>query len=157
MGAAEVIDKMAHVLILGGARSGKSRFAQELASRLGDEVLFVATGSPLDEEMRVRIEEHKKRRPDKWRTLELSWDVGESIGRSLERVVILDCITLLINNVIFKSEDDDGDVQGRVKREIEELIDHTDGLKTLIMVSNEVGMGIVPLSKLGRDYRDLLG
>ncbi len=147
---------MVCILILGGARSGKSRFAQELASQFGEEVLFVATGSPLDEEMRQRIEEHRKNRPGSWRTLEVSTNAGKKIADSGKQVVVLDCITLLINNVI--EEHNGENPKGWVSREIEELIECIDKIDgTFIIVSNEVGMGIVPASKLGRTYRDLLG
>jgi adenosylcobinamide kinase/adenosylcobinamide-phosphate guanylyltransferase len=147
------------ILIIGGARSGKSRFAQELAGRLGGNVLFVATGEPLDEEMQARINEHKKARPEGWRTLE----APAGIARQLElkigdaEVVIIDCLTLLVSNLLGE-ELDYPKAEKQVLSEIQELID---GIKKLnavfIIVSNEVGMGLVPETRLGRIYRDLLG
>jgi len=91
------------VLILGGARSGKSKFAQGLAQSLSDKVLFVATGEPLDEEMAFRIEGHKRKRPESWRTLEIGVKVGQSLEREIgdAEVVLLDCLTLLVSNVIL--------------------------------------------------------
>jgi adenosylcobinamide kinase/adenosylcobinamide-phosphate guanylyltransferase len=153
------------VLILGGARSGKSRFAQETASRLGERVLFVATAEALDEEMRRRIEEHKRARPSAWRTLEAPYDVGRRIcdEAGSAQVVIVDCLTLLVSNLIGRcggdSEHIDADLFGeRLKHEIRELVDSINSVQaSFIVVSNEVGMGLVPDSSLGRLYRDHLG
>ena len=92
------------VLILGGARSGKSTFAQGLAQSIGEKVLFVATGAPLDDEMALRIEAHKRKRPESWRTLEIGVKVGQSLEKEIEdaEVVLLDCLTLLVSNVILE-------------------------------------------------------
>ncbi len=148
-----------HIFILGGARSGKSRFAQELAGKLGNKVLFVATGEPRDEEMQARINEHKKARPKSWRTLE----IPANISRQLEveigdaEVVIIDCLTLLISNQLGE-ELDYPEAEKQVMAEINKLITSMDKLDaSFIIVSNEVGMGLVPETKLGRIYRDLLG
>ncbi len=153
------------ILILGGARSGKSRFAKEIALRLGGKVLFVATGEALDEEMRQRIEEHKRDRPSSWRSVEVPTGVGRKVQGEIgdARVVIVDCLTLLVSNVIGQCGDDPEQisaalVQGRLTTEIDELTECIDGsTATFILVSNEVGMGLVPESGLGRLYRDLLG
>ena len=153
------------ILILGGARSGKSRFASELALRLGGKVLFVATGEALDEEMRQRIEEHKKDRPSNWRCVEVPTGVGKRIREEIgdARVVIVDCLTLLVSNVLGQCGDDPERVStefvpDRLAIEIEELIGCiNNSAATFILVSNEVGMGLVPESRLGRLYRDLLG
>ena len=153
------------ILVLGGARSGKSRFAQEMALRLGDKVLFVATGEALDEEMRLRIEEHKRNRPSSWRSVEVPTGVGSRIREEISdaQVVIVDCLTLLVSNVISQYGDAPEQisaelVQERLTTEIDELVGCIDGsTATFILVSNEVGMGLVPESRLGRLYRDLLG
>jgi len=163
------------ILILGGARSGKSSFAQSLAKRLGKKVLFVATGEPLDEEMASRIEEHKKRRPKNWRTLEIATKVGKKLQGQIKDadVVLLDCITLLVSNVILNlsschseeaqrpknlEEIKSAEAEKQVIAEMEDLIDCIDKHKcNFIVVSNEVGSGLVPENKLGRVYRDLLG
>jgi len=153
------------ILVLGGARSGKSRFALETASRLGVKVLFVATGEALDEEMRQRIEEHKRNRPLSWRSVEVPTGVGSRIRQEIgdAQVVIVDCLTLLVSNVIGQYGDDPEQistklVQERLATEIDELIGCINGsTATFILVSNEVGMGLVPESRLGRLYRDLLG
>ncbi len=147
------------ILLLGGARSGKSYYAQQLAVELGDRVLFVATGEALDEEMEAKIAEHKKNRPETWRTLEVTTSVGKKIEQQIGNadVVIIDCITLLISNHL-RNESDKAAPEKRVKSEIAGLVDTMDGLDaSFIIVSNEVGMGLVPDNKLGRIYRDLLG
>lgn len=153
------------ILILGGARSGKSRFAQELASRMGSRVLMVATAEPLDEEMRLRIEGHRKNRPPAWRTLEAPQNIGKSVAAGLgdAEVVIVDCLTLLVSNVLTRgnpaSEQNDYPIfEQRVAAEVDRLlrcIDETSA--SFILVSNEVGAGLVPGNPLERLYRDLLG
>ena len=147
------------IFILGGARSGKSRFAQELAGELGNRVLFVATGEPLDEEMLARIEEHKKSCPKGWRTLEIPTKIGKQLEAEIgdAEVVIIDCITLLISNQLGDLSDYKK-AEKLVLAEISKLIACIDKLDaSFIIVSNEVGMGLVPEIKLGRVYRDLLG
>ena len=152
------------ILILGGVRSGKSQFAQELASQIGGPVLFVATGEALDEEMRQRIEDHKRARPSGWRTVEAPLSVGRRISEEIgsAEVVILDCLTLLASNVIGECGDpeqiDAGLVSEKLAVEIEELAACIEKVEaSFILVSNEVGMGLVPDNRLGRLYRDCLG
>jgi adenosylcobinamide kinase/adenosylcobinamide-phosphate guanylyltransferase len=148
-----------NILILGGARSGKSHYAQELAKKLDDKVLFVATGEPLDEEMQARIADHIKARPKNWQTLEITTSVGRQLERQIgdTEVVIIDCLTLLVSNLL-RDEPDYPEGEKRVTFEIDELIACIDKLNaSFIIVSNEVGMGLVPEAKLGRIYRDLLG
>jgi adenosylcobinamide kinase/adenosylcobinamide-phosphate guanylyltransferase len=153
------------VLIIGGARSGKSHFAQELASKLGEAVLFVATAEAGDEEMRQRIERHKRARSAAWSTLEVTTGVGRQIGEKISKaqVVIVDCITLLVNNIFSQYSDQTGEridaplIEKGVMAEINELIEHVNRLDaSFIVVSNEVGLGLVPATRLGRLYRDLL-
>ncbi len=153
------------ILILGGARSGKSRFAKEMALRRGDKVLFVATGEALDEEMRQRIEEHKRERPSSWHSVEVPTGVGKRVGEEVgdARVVIVDCLTLLVSNVIGQCGDDPEQIsaklaQERLATEIDELIECINSsTATFILVSNEVGMGLVSRSRVGRLYCELLG
>jgi len=151
-------------LIIGGIRSGKSRFAQELALKLGKPVLFVATAEAGDEEMRRRIEEHQKARPSDWSTLEVTTHIGSQISKKLgrARVVIIDCITLLISNLFGQYGDseqiDASLIEPKLIAEINELIEcitRTDA--SFVMVTNEVGTGVVPPNQLGRLYRDWLG
>ena len=153
------------ILLTGGARSGKSHFAQELAER-SKRVLFVATAVAGDEEMRHRIEEHKRTRPAGWRTLEITTHIGGQIEQKVgeAEVVIVDCITLLVNNIFSRYSDEMGEqiddtlIEKRVTEEISELIECINRVDaSFIIVTNEVGMGLVPDNKVGRLYRDLLG
>ncbi|MGB8707058.1 MAG: bifunctional adenosylcobinamide kinase/adenosylcobinamide-phosphate guanylyltransferase [Dehalococcoidia bacterium] len=146
-------------LLLGGARSGKSHYAQQLATELGGKVLFVATGEALDEEMEARIAEHKKARPKNWRTLEIPTGIGRGIEKQIgdAEVVLIDCLTLLISNLLH-DEPDYPEAEKRVTSEINQLISAMDRLDaSFVIVSNEVGMGLVPENRLGRIFRDLLG
>ena len=148
-----------YIFIIGGARSGKSRFAQELAEKLGNKVLFIATGEPLDEEMRARIDEHKKARPKSWRTLELPTNIGRQLEVEIgdAEVVIIDCLTLLVSNRLGE-ELNYLKAEKRVLAEINKLIAGMDKLNaSFIIISNEVGTGLVPETRLGRIYRDILG
>jgi adenosylcobinamide kinase / adenosylcobinamide-phosphate guanylyltransferase len=150
------------ILIIGGARSGKSAFGERLAARLSDQVLYVATAQALDEEMRERIHKHRAARPPHWQTLEASLQVEQAIEQAVgpAELVLLDCLTLLVSNVILQDGDDVTieTARPRVEAEIEGLLrvsqKHS---KPIIIVSNEVGMGVIPPYPLGRIYQDLLG
>jgi len=153
------------VLIIGGAGSGKSHFAQELAPKLGEAVLFVATAEAGDEEMRQRIEQHKRARSAAWRTLEATSHLGSQIGEKIgkDQVVIVDCITLLDNNIFGQYSDQSGEqinaplIEQGLIAEVGELIECIDRLDaSFIIVTNEVGLGVVPANRMGRLYRDLL-
>lgn len=147
------------IFILGGARSGKSRFARSLAEKSGKKVLFVATAEPLDNEMRARIEEHKKNRPKDWRTLELTSGVGREVQWQIKdaEIVIIDCLTLLVSNLLIV-ETDYTKAEKVVMKEIDALTNCIDKVSAdFIIVSNEVGMGLVAENKLARWYCDLLG
>jgi adenosylcobinamide kinase/adenosylcobinamide-phosphate guanylyltransferase len=154
------------VLILGGARSGKSRFAQELALNMGVPVLFVATAEAGDEDMRRRIEKHRSSRPPEGRTAEVTQHVGRRIERIAGdvEIVIVDCVTLLVSNIFNRYSEEELEriaesaLEGEVAAEIKELTDCAQRLDaTFIIVSNEVGLGLVPDNRIGRLYRDLLG
>jgi adenosylcobinamide kinase/adenosylcobinamide-phosphate guanylyltransferase len=156
------------VLILGGARSGKSAFAEQLAASSGRRVAFIATATAGDDDMRARIARHRASRPPAWLTIEEPLQLAGAVRRAAELadVLLLDCITLWLANWMGQQSDlelDDAPGEaytGRVLSDIEELLATLAALgpgKTLIAVSNEVGLGIVPAYPLGRVYRDTLG
>ncbi len=151
------------IFILGGARSGKTTYAQKLAEDMaGDSVLFVATAEGKDEEMKQRIVAHQNSRPAAWQTLEAPCQVGAALAaaRSSARVVLVDCLTLLVSNTILALGDEPGAsvAQAAVTAEVSALLAaQQQSSAPFIVVSNEVGLGLVPPYPLGRVYRDLLG
>jgi len=150
------------ILVLGGARSGKSRVAEELAGRLGRRVVYLATAEPRDPEMAARIAHHRQRRPSSWHTIEAPLQVGEALARVAAQadVALLDCLTLLASNILAPLGDspDPAEAEARLEREVDSLLAaYEAGSASLIIVSNEVGWGLVPTSPLGRVYRDILG
>ncbi len=147
-------------LILGGARSGKSSFAEKIARESGKTVLFIATATAGDDEMSKRIRNHQASRPVEWQTLELPRGFGGNFTAPLADVTIVDCISLLVNNVLMSLPENSSleVVMHDVREEIDGLIatNARCGGQWLI-ISNEVGMGLVPPYPLGRIYRDALG
>jgi adenosylcobinamide kinase/adenosylcobinamide-phosphate guanylyltransferase len=163
-------EKRSLTLVLGGARSGKSTYAEALASRLGRRVLYVATAEALDDEMRARVAAHRAARPPEWATLEVPLGVGAALQASPEAaradVILLDCLTLLVSNVLLAAGDDAaagadvkaGATLAQIRAEVDALLAAHRRLGAhLIVVSNEVGLGLVPAYPLGRTYRDGLG
>ena len=149
------------VLVLGGARSGKSDWAQAQLEATGENVLFVATATAGDEEMQSRIEKHRASRPAHWQTLEATMGVGEAILQNNSAPwVLVDCITMLASNVMFSLSEpiDEAEYQQAMQQEIEALIAAWEKQDASWMViSNEVGLGLVPANALSRYYRDELG
>jgi len=187
------------VLITGGARSGKSSFAVQLASGLGEMVLYIATAEVGDSEMEARIIRHRNNRPSSWRTIEVTEEPKTALKEAGEsEVILVDCLTLLVSNVMLKeiggdigqgSEDrgqelrvrsqeskvvgyeslvesneawDRPDemerIEGRIVKIVKETLKAAKEIKsTVIIVTNELGLGIVPPYPLGRFYRDLMG
>ncbi|MBF0318767.1 MAG: bifunctional adenosylcobinamide kinase/adenosylcobinamide-phosphate guanylyltransferase [Nitrospirae bacterium] len=149
------------VFILGGARSGKSSHALKLTSVHNGKKAFIATAQPLDEEMRTRIDAHKRQRPDVWDTFEEPLRLSETIARLGDSydVILVDCLTLWLTN-IFTAEPFP-EIEAATK-EIDGFTSNLNKLKThrdtyLYLVSNEVGMSIVPENKLARVFRDAAG
>ena len=161
-------------LLLGGARSGKSTFAENRASEIGGEnVLYVATSESKDEEMKERVVKHKADRSSAWETVEAPRNVAQAIRqvRSDAPVILLDCMTFLVANHLMDAaapEDDpfddpsadpfDAKIEAAVIAEVEALVAYAQEEDVeLLVVSNEVGLGLVPPYELGRAYRDILG
>ena len=141
------------ILVLGGARSGKSRFALRLARERGGRLVYVATCRPRDEEMRRRVELHRRCRSPTVRTVEVELELAEALDglRGQCEAAIVDCLTLWISNLMLS---------GRSAEAILAELDRLLALErdyALILVSNEVGCGVVPVSRLGRAFRDLVG
>ncbi len=144
------------IFVTGGARSGKSDFAQDLAEKRSGRRLFVATAEAFDDEMRARILNHKKRRGDRWDTVEEAIHLGKVMKTSAQGydTVCIDCCTLWMSNLMgaYPQETE------RAETVIDEFFAGLEGFKgTLIVISNEVGLGIVPENALAREYRDRLG
>jgi len=148
---------MSLIFITGGARSGKSTLAIQLAKKINGKVAFIATAQAGDDEMKRRIFLHKQERPEGWTTIEEPANIASAIDSAHKHnVVIIDCITLLISNLICSNENIDETAW--ILEDIKKLVDSAkrfDG--TVIVISNEVGMGIVPENKLAREFRDLAG
>jgi adenosylcobinamide kinase/adenosylcobinamide-phosphate guanylyltransferase len=143
------------ILVIGAARSGKSGFAVKKAKGLAEEVVFLAPCLPKDEEMKERILLHKKNRPLNWQTIEGDIDIKETL-KSLNpktKVVILDCLTIFISNLILKDLP-----ETKILNQVQEIIRLSLSASwQTIIVSNEVGAGIVPKYKLARNFRDITG
>ncbi len=143
------------IFILGGARSGKSRLAIKLAKKDARKVAFIATCMALDREMEKRISLHKRNRPINWQTFEAPKDIAlllKKIGSKFE-IIIIDCLTLLVSDLLLK-----GLKEKAIEDKINKILDTLKKIKAKsIIVSNEVGLGIVPKNKLARDFRDIAG
>jgi adenosylcobinamide kinase/adenosylcobinamide-phosphate guanylyltransferase len=143
------------LLVTGGCRSGKSRYALNYANRNFNRKLFLATSEVLDEEMALRVERHKQARGPEWETCEEPIEVVERIRGYDGKVdvILLDCLTLWLSNLLIKWDDD-----LKVTDEVVKLAEAVRASQaSLILVTNEVGMGIVPAEPLARRYRDLAG
>lgn len=144
------------ILILGGARSGKSRFALELGEPLGKRRVFVATALPSDEEMARRIERHRRERPEGWKTMEEPLRLVDTLQavEGKTEIVVIDCLTLWLSNLLTAIGEDEETVLG----EIDQLVKAARSANfSIVAVSNEVGSSIVPVNPLARLFRDLSG
>lgn len=148
------------VLVTGGSRSGKSAHAQKLAESLPGPRTFVATCPAIDREMRERVRQHRRaRRAAQWRTIEEPLDLPDALHRTKRGVVLVDCVTLWINNLLYEAERSGKTVsESQIARHCRKVLatcrEHPG---TIIFVTNEVGMSIVPENALSRRYRDLVG
>ena len=147
-----IVAKARAALVLGGARSGKSAYAQGLAEAAASERLYIATAAAGDAEMAARIARHQASRGEGWTTLEEPLELAEALGRRARSgcIVLVDCLTLWLSNLMFAGRDPEAEI-GRLTQAIGALAGPA------VLVSNEVGMGIVPEHRLGRDFRDWQG
>lgn len=137
-------------LVLGGARSGKSRHAEGLVSAEPGPWVYVATAQALDEEMRLRIAAHRGRRAAGWRTIEAPLAMPDALMASADAPVLVDCLTLWLTNLMLAGESVDA-----AMNELDDALDWRDS--PTVLVANEVGLGIVPETPLGRAFRDQAG
>ena len=152
--------KMELVLVTGGVRSGKSRWAQDTAwSSAGEAVTVIATAEALDDEMRRRIDNHKHHRPAGWETLEAPRQAGAAILAAANDTVILDCVTVLTGAAIgFAGAETEANTLAAMAAEVTGIIDACTGRAgRLIVITNEVGWGVHPPTPIGRWYQDGLG
>jgi adenosylcobinamide kinase/adenosylcobinamide-phosphate guanylyltransferase len=142
-------------LVLGGARSGKSRYAQQLAEQ-SRQVVFVATAKASDDEMAAKIERHRVERPQEWRTIEEPLDLPTVLGENAlgSDVMVVDCLTIFAANLLEVEGEDSEAIERRVEALCEAL---RTAQCNVVLVSNEVGSGVVPEYAVGCRYRDLLG
>lgn len=149
------------ILVTGGARSGKSAFAERYAAALTGRHAYVATARIFDEEMAQRIAIHRKRRPSSWQTWEIPQDLPETMERLCQSsdVVLVDCLTLYFSNYLFAhdGEDDDAIIDGALAELQAVLAAFRQAGVTGVLVTNELGCGIVPMEHVSRLYRDLMG
>jgi adenosylcobinamide kinase/adenosylcobinamide-phosphate guanylyltransferase len=137
-------------LVLGGARSGKSRFAEELVMKAAAPWTLIATAEALDEDMRARIALHTARRGRGWTVVEAPRDLAVALSAAPAGAVLVDCLTLWLSNVMLAAPP----LEAEIDRLLASLASASG---PLVVVSNEVGLGVVPQTKLGRDFRDLQG
>jgi adenosylcobinamide kinase / adenosylcobinamide-phosphate guanylyltransferase len=142
------------ILVTGGARSGKSLYAEQRASALGERRLYVATAEPNDEEMTQRIAMHRKRRSGAWITVEEPVELSAALLEQRGKIdcVLVDCLTLWLSNLLLRG---DAEYAGE---KVKELVETLPSLEFhVVLVTNEIGSGIVPDNALARQFRDLVG
>lgn len=150
------------VLITGGTRSGKSIFAEQYAASQSDKVAYIATAQVYDEEMQIRVALHRERRPGTWETFEAPYHADQILLEAAKKadVILFDCLTLYTSNLLL-SDNTPADREARfqyIMEEIDKLLHSSHkSQSTILFVTNEVGMGIVPENALAREYRDIAG
>lgn len=138
-------------LILGGARSGKSTFAENIVLKSGRKPVYMATCTPLDGDMKDRVQRHRARRDGRWRELEVPLDLATALGWTVaDEIVLVDCATLWLSNLMHAQRD----VPEAIMQVLSQIAANA---APVVMVSNELGLGLVPETKLGRDFRDFQG
>ena len=142
-------------LVLGGVRSGKSRWAQELAQKAGH-VAYFATAQALDDEMSQKIRRHQEDRPGHWKTVEEPLELAQALSANAagHDILLVDCLTLFVSNLLHAEESAPGSMAERIES-LMEVLRHPPA--SIVLVSNEVGSGVVPVYALGRQFRDALG
>ena len=139
-------------LLIGGARSGKSALAQRIAEQSGLHVTVIATAEPRDEEMKARIRRHRRDRPTSWRTVEAPLDLAAAVSAApVEDFLVVDCLTLWVSNLIEAGTGEDAicDAAKHVASRLAKL--------QAVVVTNEVGLGVIPVNELARRFEDVLG
>lgn len=154
------------ILCSGGARSGKSEFAEQLALSLKGRKAYVATGQAFDDEMKDRIKKHQLRRGKEWITFEIPLHLHENWERikNVSDVILIDCLTMFTSNHVFahgdiNTQEDANRIESIILKELRLLLQEINNSnnKTVIFVTNEIGLGIVPENKLARYFRDITG
>ncbi|MCL5674901.1 MAG: bifunctional adenosylcobinamide kinase/adenosylcobinamide-phosphate guanylyltransferase [Candidatus Omnitrophica bacterium] len=142
------------IFIIGGARSGKSSFAVALANKISKNVSFIATCNPQDREMKERVLNHKKIRPAKWKTIEEYYNLSLALEKiTSAKSVIIDCLTLWVSNLMMKKYK-----EKNIMEEANKIMESAKKINSsVIIVSTEVGSGIVPTNKIAREFRDIMG
>jgi len=144
------------IFIIGGCRSGKSTYALQTAERIpAEKKIFIATCLPQDDEMKQRVAKHQTARSQNWITVEEPLHLPEAILQNSRRaeVILIDCLTLWVNNLLMETDD-----EKQLEQTISQLINTLEKTtRPIVLVSNEVGTGIVPENKLARQYRDIIG
>lgn len=156
------------ILISGGARSGKSKRGEELVAKIDGEKAYIATAIPFDEEMKDRILLHQKRRGNQWDTYEVYMDLHQQIPFENYQGILLDCVTLWISNLFFGylgeedidvlSQEEIHHIESAIMDQVERFLERVNSyLGRLVLVTNEIGMGIVPDNRMSRVFRDIQG
>lgn len=150
------------VLITGGARSGKSEFAEKYIEAAGQKIVYIATAKAYDDEMRRRIAIHRARRPANWQTVESASAAEDAMHTAVLNAdaVLFDCLTMYLSNLMFAEgvPEEAGERQAFILMEMGKVLDAAcQGNATVVFVTNEVGLSIVPENALAREYRDLAG
>lgn len=153
-------------LVSGGARSGKSSFAENLVASYGDDICYIATAIAFDDGMQDRINKHREQRPSDWRTYEAYRDIADFIIDNRHQGYILDCVTIMITNLIFDSGYDFDSIsfaerdqlEKQITEQFSQLLDAIDETgANFVFVTNELGSGIVPADRMTRYFRDVAG